>query len=587
MTRRNRFLILCFLLALSASPGCSSDAGSASDPDGDQSITDGDLIDDDKDDGDKVDGDISPDGDKADGDTTDGDLSDRDIIDVDAIDGDPVDGDLSDGDDSDGDRADGDIVDGDGVDGDMPDGDRSDGDIEAEADEDRESNACRQIAAPDPVPLEPLEAVWPPGRTESTRINGYDDDYLYSSDDSFKIGIREDWGATIIFFGEKSLLGWPGTNNTNVIDGNDTGREVQIALYDPDRNAQGCAWNASCRSNPGAACPLSIRYLGWNPVQGGNRCNLGSGVESVSMADGMITAQVRPYHWNPDWEAQSCDSDSCGVPGTNRLQSEVQYNQRLRFVGSHVVEMQMEVINLSDMSHAVTLQEFPTLYATWGDGNTPDLRVLMDSEGNQIAIDQPANDGFFYKEFNSPGGWAALQNTDKNYGVGIYYENRLSGYQGWQKYGVFNNVRSKFHFGLAGHGTVRARAYLMLGSYATISSLAAGLDSTLPPFGTLDSPLADAALSGSFTFHGWVLDNKGVSSIRLLIDGAPHATPALDQDRPDVCLFYPGYAQCNQVGFSGSASLAGLSSCPHLLEVEATDGDGNTRIVARKRIFVN
>ncbi|RJO68784.1 MAG: hypothetical protein C4523_06910 [Myxococcales bacterium] len=558
--------------------GCEAeDSTSNGAADGDQSAAEGDqVVTDGDDDGRATDGDESGE------EPTDGDRP----VDGD-VDGDVVDGELADGDRPDGDTIDGDNSDGDTTDGDTTDGDSPDGDIEADVDEDADSSACLEIPAPDPVPLECLEGVWPPGRTESTRVNGYNDDYMYSSDDSFKIGIREDWGATIIFFGEKSLLGWPGVNNTNVIDGNDTGREVQIALYDPDRSAQGCAWNASCRSNPGAACPLSIRYLGWNPVQGGNRCNLGSGVESVTMADGVLDAQVRPYHWNPDWEAQSCSSDSCGVSGANRLQSEVQYNQRLRFVGSHVVEVQMEVINLSEVSHAVTLQEFPTLYATWGDGNTPDLRVIMDSEGNQIPIDQPANDGFFWKEFDSPGGWAALQNTERNYGVGIYYENRLRGYQGWQKYGVFNNIRSRFHFGLAAHGTVRARAYLMLGSYATISGLAAELDATLPPFGALDSPLGDATVSGSFSFHGWVLDNKGVSSVRLLIDGAPVAAPSLDQNRPDVCLFYPGYAQCDRVGFAGSASLAEISACPHWLEVEATDGDGNTRIVARKRIFVN
>jgi L-ribulokinase len=60
-----------------------------------------------------------------------------------------------------------------------------------------------------------------------------------------------------------------------------TGREVQVAFYDPDRAMQNCAWNASCATTP-SNCPGGITYLGWDPVQGGNRCNRGSGVGRTS-----------------------------------------------------------------------------------------------------------------------------------------------------------------------------------------------------------------------------------------------------------------------------------------------------------------
>ena len=435
------------------------------------------------------------------------------------------------------------------------------------------------------MPLSPLEGVSPPGRTESTRLNGYDDDYLYNSDGSFKIGARRDWGATIIFFGQKSLNDWPGLNTTNTIDANDTGREVQVAFYDPHRSSQGCAHSASCPD--GQCLPVSIRFLGWNPVQGGNRCNNGSGVESVSMADGLLEASVLPYQWNPDWDKPTCDGDGCGDPSKEYRVSDVRYTQSIRWVRTNVAEVQMRVDNLSAIDHAPAGQEFPTLYAVFGKSGTQDLRVLLDSEGNQVAIDVPAaNDGFFYKDFETPGGWAALQNTARDYGVGMYYENRLTTFQGWQKYDVFNNFRSRWAFGIPANGTVIARAYLMLGSYDTIKGLAAELDANLPAFGVLDVPAADATLSGSFSFHGWVLDNKGVNSIRLLLDGQPIATDSRDQSRPDVCLVYPDYAGCPTVGYAGTASLAGVAARAHLLEAEATDSDGNVRIIARKRVYV-
>ena len=76
----------------------------------------------------------------------------------------------------------------------------------------------------------------------------------------------------------------------------------------------------------------------------------------------------------------------------------------------------------------------------------------------------------------SEGAGPALQTDARDYGVGIYYENRQTQYTGWQKEEVFNNVRSRWVFGIPAKGTVRARAYLILGSYATIRGIVNELD---------------------------------------------------------------------------------------------------------------
>ena len=447
------------------------------------------------------------------------------------------------------------------------------------------SGVCAAIPQPEPVSDDPLPALSPPGPAETIQEGGFTDDYLLDPTSYIKVGTRREWGSTIVFFG--LAKGKPGMNSSNTIDANDTGREVQIALYDPLRAMQGCAWNASCQSNPGAACPGSITYLGWDPVQGGNECNIGSGTEWVDIEPGILRAEVRPLFWNPDWKEPGCANAGCSDPGKKAMKSDVRYTQRLRFVATHVVEMQMTVENLSDLDHPTTGQEFPTLYAVYGNGGTADLKVLLDSNGNQVAIDIPANDGFFYKNFSSPGGWVTLQNASKDYGVGIYYENRLTGFQGWQKLGVFNNVRSQFSFALTPFGTVKARAYLILGAFGTVADEAAALDSKLPPFGALDSPKADAGISGLLHVSGWVLDNKGVTKLVLRRDGIDVAELAVGSSRPDVCLVYPGYTMCDKVGFEGDVSVAGWSPCPHLLEVAATDTDGNVRVIARIRVFAN
>lgn len=132
----------------------------------------------------------------------------------------------------------------------------------------------------------------------------------------------------------------------------------------------------------------------------------------------------------------------------------------------------MEVENLGDLDHAPAAQEFPTLYTVFGRAGTTDLYRLFDSNRGEVAIDVPANDGFFSRENDSPGGWAA-------------------------------------------------RAYLLLGNLDTVAGLAAWLEHSLAPFGTLDRPATDERVAETLSVAGWALGNGGVIATRVLIDGAP------------------------------------------------------------------
>jgi len=443
---------------------------------------------------------------------------------------------------------------------------------------------CDPVALPEPVPMAPLPGETNPGRSEFTTTNGFADDYIYSANNEFKVGTRQEWGGTIIFFGQ-NINDWAGRNNTNTIDANDTGREVQVAFYDPDRAMQDCAWDASCASS-GTNCEFSITFLGWNPVQGGNRCNRGSGVEDVVSQDGVQTVTTLPLFWNPNWDLENCSDLACDDPNLRERRSDVRVEQRMRFVRSHVVELQYTLTNLGDLNHRSTAQEMPTVYTANGN-NGPDLWRLFNSEGTEIAIDVPGNDGFFYKNYSSPGGWSCMQNTNLDYGVGLYSENRLPNAQGWQNRGLpFNNFRPVFPFGLPPYGEVIARSYLILGSKTTIEAEAAWLDQNLAPFGWLDGPTADQSVNASFSVSGWVLDNKGISAMEAIIDGSQVTALSHGNARSDVCLVWPAYPSCPNAGFTGNVNVSGLSACQHLLEIRATDTDGNQRIIARQRIVV-
>jgi len=445
------------------------------------------------------------------------------------------------------------------------------------------TNGCTAVPVPVVASHSPLTAQAPNAQTESVYAGGFNDRYVYNLAGTLKIGIREEWGGSIIFFGESN--GSPGMNTTNVIDAGDTGREVQAAFYDADRHMQNCAWNASCQTTP-TQCAQEIQFLGWNPVQGGNRCNMGSGFESIDMGDGAITVDTIPQFWNPNWDWQTCVPTDCNDPSANTRQSDVRIIQRVRFVRDNVVELEYTVINLANMDHAAMPQEMPTVYTSNGQYG-PDLWRLFGSNSVEIPIDTPGPENFFYENFTSSGGWVALQNDSLDYGVGLSMENRLTNWQAWQLRSLpFNNFRPSFTFGIPPYGTIRARSYLILGSLGTVASEAQWLDANLPPFGSLDVPAEEETVSGQIAIQGWAQDNKVVTSVELLVDGVSTGTLSYGINRPDVCAVWPAYPVCSQVGYSGTLDTTGLSACPHLLEVRAHDADGNSRIIDRHRIFV-
>ena len=396
-----------------------------------------------------------------------------------------------------------------------------------------------------------------------------------------RIGARLDWGGSIVFFGLGANAG------SNVIDANDTGRELQLALYDPTRATQPCAASATCVSNP-TSCANSITFLGWNPVQGGDECGHGATVSSHGQAGDALRLVVQPLQWNPDWNKPDCSQSSCGPSG---VPVAVTYTFELRYLSAHVVEVMSQVTSQESLDHPVTGQEFPTLYVAHGQ-NGPDLPLLLDAAGQSIALDTPANDGFYVGEFNSPAPWVTFQNTQKNYGVGLAMDQGITAYQGWRGDGntapYFHNVRAKIAFGLGAGKTVRGLSYLALGGFGTVG---AEIDQTLkkrPPFGVVDAPAAGAAVTypanTPIAVAGWALDNTKVASVRVEIDGVTAATLPVSGARPDVCAVYPEYAGCPAVGYSGMVPTAGLSACPHLLRVIASDGDGNSTTLGERVI---
>ncbi|HQI04260.1 MAG TPA: hypothetical protein PLD55_08830 [bacterium] len=65
----------------------------------------------------------------------------------------------------------------------------------------------------------------------------------------------------------------------------------------------------------------------------------------------------------------------------------MRYIQRIRWVGTNVVEIKMTIHNLTNIERRATLQEFPTLYVPYGAHGLQNYNMLLDSDGTQIPID--------------------------------------------------------------------------------------------------------------------------------------------------------------------------------------------------------
>ena len=96
------------------------------------------------------------------------------------------------------------------------------------------------------------------------------------------------------------------------------------------------------------------------------------------------------------------------------------------------------------------------------------------------------------------------------------------------------------------------------------------------PLGRIDSPVEGAQIASTVTIGGWALDDRGVRTVRVYIDGHFANETALNTDRPDVAKAYPQYARgANLHGWTMALSVAAPG--PHIVIAQAVDTDGATR----------
>jgi hypothetical protein len=105
--------------------------------------------------------------------------------------------------------------------------------------------------------------------------------------------------------------------------------------------------------------------------------------------------------------------------------------------------------------------------------------------------------------------------------------------------------------------------------------------------GDVDQPTANQMLSGFALVSGFALDWEGISTVQVLIDGAPAGTATIHLPRAEISTLYLGYPQSAAPGWELLVDTRGFSNGPHEIEGLITDVVGSTTVFGRRRIVIN
>jgi hypothetical protein len=97
------------------------------------------------------------------------------------------------------------------------------------------------------------------------------------------------------------------------------------------------------------------------------------------------------------------------------------------------------------------------------------------------------------------------------------------------------------------------------------------------PVTTVDTPVPNQQLSGTFSVAGWAFDDTAVAKVDVYVDGTLAGTATYGISRPDISQDWPN-APAN-VGFTFSLNTATYPNGNQVIQVRATDTNGNGAVM--------
>src|SRR6266852_705945 len=379
-----------------------------------------------------------------------------------------------------------------------------------------------------------------------------------SGTDVSRIGLQTIWGGSIV---EVSL------NGTNFVNEHDTGREVQAAQYDGSAQYDNCA---GCTGN-----------FGWNPVQGGDKYDQGSPVLTQTLTADSLYIKAQPYQWNPD--------DKGGGAGQPVL-GDTYVEATISAVPDHAFTFKVhyKITHFGTDQHANSIQEFPAVYVNLGfDRFVSDTSTTpwTNAPVTFVTLPQlPLGSPTLYASEQ----WGGFVDSSDN-GLTVFVPGMApyiggfaaAGDSGPTGFGT-NYFAPRTFFTFGPNSVLEGDVYLLAGEYRHARQVIYDLHNKLPakdiftPFGSVDSPAANAQLSGTISVAGWAVDNVAVSKVDVYVDGVLAGTATYGGSRPDVANDWPHAPAA--IGYNFSLDTISYSNGPHAIEVRAIDSSGNVAV---------
>lgn len=104
----------------------------------------------------------------------------------------------------------------------------------------------------------------------------------------------------------------------------------------------------------------------------------------------------------------------------------------------------------------------------------------------------------------------------------------------------------------------------------------------LAPFGNLETPDFRATLNNTATGSGWALDNVGVTTVEVIVDGRKVGEAIYGLNRADIGSIWGSFPNANRAGFSFNFDTTTLANGEHTLSVRLLDAAGNATVVGTR-----
>jgi Bacterial Ig domain len=390
--------------------------------------------------------------------------------------------------------------------------------------------------------------------------------YLESraGDEIIRAGLESQWGGSVV------ELSW---NGVNAVNRHDSGREIQVALYDG-----GDKYDFTWRTG----------LFGWNPVQAGDHFSHGSPVLQEVMDPQYIYIKTQPVEWFPD--------NKGGGPDRAVL-TDTYIEQWISTVSDHwrAFKLHYRITHFGGDQHYNALQEFPAVYVdlrlnkfVYYEGSAPWTRQPL----TILPMPVPAHLPALYM----PEEWGALVD-EQGIGLTVYVPHQypygtVRSFAGTPGHaGSGTNYYSPSTFFTLGPGAIiEGDIYLIGGDYESARNVVYALRGEVrsrdpfAPIGYVDSPTTGDELTGSARLSGWAFDNVGLFRVEVSVDGAIDGIAEYGVPRPDVSRKYP-HASSN-VGFRYQLNTAHYPNGAHVIQVRATDVAGNVALFPPCRVTI-